>query len=357
MVRGLLTWVVFLGVVWWILEPDPHAWPAGMLAGLTQVDAKTVLAYSSVSQMGFMAIGVGLMARASEAGPVALLAVVAYAVHHGVAKGALFLSVGVADRMGGPGAPESGQGASPTRASRAIVLGGAALPALALGGAPLSMGAQSKGALKAAISELGPELYSLLDPLLLLAGAGTTVLMVRFLMVLAGRMAHEAETGEHSAARRSGWPVGILVPWAGLLAAGLAGPWWLPGLLPTTWVSMLPGASYAWLGSAAPVAVAAAIAMVVARRPTLLGKIRDVSVPPGDILLPLERWGSHVARWSRHGPGLRFRRRTPSVRTAAPRVGSWIAALARMDLRLAAGRYVAPMLLVLVLLALATLLL
>ena len=32
MVRGLLTWVVFLSAVWWILEPDPDAWPAGIVA-------------------------------------------------------------------------------------------------------------------------------------------------------------------------------------------------------------------------------------------------------------------------------------------------------------------------------------
>ena len=316
-----------------------------------------MLAYSSVSQMGFMAIGAGLLARSSQAAPAALLAVVAYGVHHGVSKGALFLSVGVADRLRGGPASDGRTGGPPARMARRMVLIGAALPALALSGAPFSMGAQSKGALKAAVSDLGPELYPVLDPLLLLAGAGTTVLMARFLWVLSGRMRHDGKAGEASSRRSSGWPLDIIVPWAVLITVGLAGPWWLPRLLPASWASMLPGPSYGWLGAAAPVAIAAVIASAVARRPTLLGKVGRVRLPPGDILLPLERWAGRVARLFRQSPSSSTRRRTQSLRGAGLRVGSWIAALARMDLRLAAGRFVAPMLLALLLLALATLLL
>jgi len=67
----------------------------GVVVGLTQDEPKTVLAYSSVSQMGFMLTGIGIGLSAPVAWPAALSAVLLYALHHGLAKGALFLGVGV----------------------------------------------------------------------------------------------------------------------------------------------------------------------------------------------------------------------------------------------------------------------
>jgi hydrogenase-4 component B len=84
----------------------------GVAAGLGQARLKTVLAYSSVSQMGYMAIGTGILLMDPALAPLALTAVALYALHHGVAKGALFLAVGVGDR-----APRTGAAARRWRRS------------------------------------------------------------------------------------------------------------------------------------------------------------------------------------------------------------------------------------------------
>ncbi len=65
-----------------------------VLMGITQANPKTVLAYSTVSQMGLVAavLGAGLGLGSADAALVAAF----YAVHHVLVKGALFLAVGVA---------------------------------------------------------------------------------------------------------------------------------------------------------------------------------------------------------------------------------------------------------------------
>ena len=67
----------------------------GVVVGLTQRDPKTLLAYSSVSQMGILTMAVGLGLTAPDSYPAILTAITVYALHHGLSKGALFLGVGV----------------------------------------------------------------------------------------------------------------------------------------------------------------------------------------------------------------------------------------------------------------------
>ena len=66
----------------------------GVAIGITQSNPKTVLAYSSVSQMGVIAavLGMGLAAGDNDVA----LSTGFYAAHHTLVKGALFLAVGVA---------------------------------------------------------------------------------------------------------------------------------------------------------------------------------------------------------------------------------------------------------------------
>ena len=66
----------------------------GVAIGITQSNPKTVLAYSSVSQMGLIAavIGMGLAAGDSSTASAAGF----IAAHHVLVKGALFLAIGVA---------------------------------------------------------------------------------------------------------------------------------------------------------------------------------------------------------------------------------------------------------------------
>jgi formate hydrogenlyase subunit 3/multisubunit Na+/H+ antiporter MnhD subunit len=144
----------------------------GVLIGMVQIQAKTVLAYSSISQMGFPLIGLGLGLAQPAAWPLLAGVVIFYALHHGLAKGALFLGVGMNT------APAAGL--FRRLAFTTLLL----LPALSLSGAPLTSGALAKGALKSFIGG-APEIWATLLPWLLsVAAIGTTIIMARFFYVL-----------------------------------------------------------------------------------------------------------------------------------------------------------------------------
>jgi len=178
---GLLGWLRFLPIG---LSAMPR-WGtlciiAGLLAayyavavGLTQRNPKTILAYSSISQMGLMTVGIGLAIGWPQTVPMVLPAIGIYAVHHGFAKGALFLGVGVL---------AAGEG---SRRAHRLAVGGLILASLALAGAPFTSGAVAKIALKSPLSDFqGSWVYSL-NLLLPLAAIGTTLLVARFLFVIA----------------------------------------------------------------------------------------------------------------------------------------------------------------------------
>ena len=70
----------------------------GVAVGITQHNPKTVLAYSSVSQMGLIAAVLGMGLAAGD--KASALAAAFYAAHHVLVKGALFLAVGVVAATG-----------------------------------------------------------------------------------------------------------------------------------------------------------------------------------------------------------------------------------------------------------------
>ncbi len=167
------------------------------LVGLFQERSKTVLAYSSISQMGLMTALVGIALSAPEEWPLLLITILLFSLHHGLAKGALFLGVGVA----GKGARWSGW-----------VL---VLPALALVGAPLSSGAMAKLLLKD-IAPLAPGVWDgWLVTLLSLSSGATALLLARFLYLVWPR-------GERTPVSLWLW-----LPWIGLVGLSLTLPWWL----------------------------------------------------------------------------------------------------------------------------------
>jgi hydrogenase-4 component B len=250
----------------------------GVAVGVAQDDAKTVLAYSSVSQMGYMAVGVGLLVRAPEWAPAALFAVILYAMHHGVAKAALFLAVGVADR--------AGRTASGVRSG--LVLAVCALPALALAGAPLTSGARAKGALKAALESLGGAWYPTLDPLLLLAAGGTALLMARFLVTLRLRRVGAEDGTAEGAGAENTLPMGLLGPWGALVVLSVVGPVWLTLAYPAPPGVALPGVREGMAEALAPVAFGGLLAWTAWRHPALLGGAAAIRIPAGDLLLPIE---------------------------------------------------------------------
>jgi formate hydrogenlyase subunit 3/multisubunit Na+/H+ antiporter MnhD subunit len=245
----------------------------GAAIGVMQSNPKTVLAYSSISQMGLIMVAVGTALAAPELAPPAILATLLYALHHALAKGALFLGVGVVDYAGD---------ARRRRVALALLL----LPALALAGAPLTSGIVAKTALKEASYGL-PDAWQ--DPLVVLmplAAVGTTALMARFLWVLAARPA----AGE---ARPGLWP-----PWLALLGIG-AIALWLPTLVPAP-VRGLALAPTALLDALWPIALGlglAAGALWWMRRGRPVPRVRE-----GDLLWPAEAvglalWGGVLRVW------------------------------------------------------------
>ncbi|MFU8773457.1 MAG: complex I subunit 5 family protein, partial [Anaerolineales bacterium] len=143
----------------------------GALVGISQPNPKTVLAYSSISQMGLITIGIGIGLIEPGLWSLTLPAILLYALHHGLAKGALFLGVGIAN-------------AQLSRIARSWSTAVMVLPALALAGAPFTSGILAKSALKAAIPSTLFPWSEWLDVLLPLAAVGTTLLMVRFIYLI-----------------------------------------------------------------------------------------------------------------------------------------------------------------------------
>lgn len=249
---GVLGWLRFLPLgaePWPVLGATAVA--LGLAAafvavavGLTQRAPKTMLAYSSVSQMGFVTVGVGAALLHPPAWSTLAAAVTLYALHHGLAKGALFLGVAAL--------PDGG-------AARRWALAAQALPALALAGAPWTSGALAKDALKAALSVLPAPWPGWLAWLLPAAAIGTTLLMARLLLVMAAERGHATR--------------GLAPPWLAAVVASVGLAWLM--------TSRLPPAPL--LATLAPVAIGAALAAAAARwRP--LATNGPPGIPPGDLL-------------------------------------------------------------------------
>jgi formate hydrogenlyase subunit 3/multisubunit Na+/H+ antiporter MnhD subunit len=211
---GLLGWIRFLPL-------GEFAWPAagealivlgltgslgGAVLGVTQRHPKAILAYSSISQMGLIIILMGLGLSQTSLAPLALAAALVYAVHHGLAKGVLFLGVGLATS-----APGGAWG-------RRVLLAGCACAGLALAGAPWTSGMLAKIMLKNAAGLAPGDWAASLNWMLSLAAVGTTLLMARFLVRL---RAVALEDGHH----RHEAGAMIWMPWLVLLAASLGVVW------------------------------------------------------------------------------------------------------------------------------------
>lgn len=167
--------------------------------GITQQNPKTVLAYSTVSQMGGVAAVLGMGLVAGDAGATATAAFAA--AQHILVKGACFFAVGVA-------------AVASTR--RWLVTLPATLLALGLAGFPGSGGSIAKLAAKAVMGD------GAIASLSTLSAAGTTVLMLHFVL----RLHATRPDGARAAA-----PAGLVAVWLATALAGLVVPWLLAGTL------------------------------------------------------------------------------------------------------------------------------
>ena len=176
-----LTWIGFISAFY------------GVAIGVTQRNPKTMLAYSSISQMGVIAAALGMALASAEQG--AATDVAFYAANHVLVKAALFLNVGAVAALDGR--------------ARTLTLIVAALLGLSLAGLPLTGGALAKVAVKDLFGGGAVGLASQLS------AAATTALMLLFVMRLA----------RSPAAERVGAPRPPLWPWAALAPAALLMPW------------------------------------------------------------------------------------------------------------------------------------
>jgi multicomponent Na+:H+ antiporter subunit A len=168
----------------------------GVAIGITQTNPKTVLAYSSISQMGVIAAVLGMGLAAGDNGTA--LDAAFYAAHHVLAKGALFMAIGVVAAT------------SAHRRRWTLVL--AAVLALSLGGFPLTGGALAKLAVKV---PLGNGVAGMLATV---SAASTTLLMLHFLQCLARTSSQDPEAAA---------PTGFALPWQSMALASVLVPWLL----------------------------------------------------------------------------------------------------------------------------------
>jgi formate hydrogenlyase subunit 3/multisubunit Na+/H+ antiporter MnhD subunit len=223
----------------------------GVAVGITQANPKTVLAYSSVSQMGVIAAVLGMGLAAGDQG--VALDTAFYAATHVLAKGALFLAVGVV-------AVTAARRLRPT-----LVL--AAVLALGLGGLPLTGGALAKLAVKA---PLGDGVVGLLANL---SAVGTALLMLHFLQCLARTAPQEQQASA---------PAGLALPWQAMALASIVVPWLL---FPFAGGDVADALTLAALFDAFwPVLIGAALALALRR-----WENRLPHVPAGDIVGAAER--------------------------------------------------------------------
>ncbi len=165
----------------------------GVAIGFTQRHPKRALAYSTVSQMGFIAavFGAGIMAGHTDAFSLTAF----YAMNHMLLKGAMFLAVGLA--------LASGVRRRSLGTIIAIVLG------LSLAGLPFTGGALAKYAAKLVLPG------GIIEFLIAVSAAGTTLLMARYAWLVAQ-------------SDKSGTPQsGLLVPTLALTVLALVVPYML----------------------------------------------------------------------------------------------------------------------------------
>lgn len=262
---GLLGWLRFLPLgasalpEWGALFMGAGLFAAfgGVGVGLTQRNPKTVLAYSSISQMGLMTTGVGLALALPERASQVLAAVAVYACHHGLTKGALFLGVGMADAV-------------PRHSRRhAWVLAGMGWSALTLAGLPPTGGFLAKGLLKDMAGLLPGPWYDVLNVLLPLTAWGTMLLMFHFLSLVMRR----SGSGEVGAGR---W-----LSWHAILACVAVAVWMLPES--TAWRAHALDTAR-WWSALRPAGLACLTALLFKGLQRASGRSLTVFIPPGDIL-------------------------------------------------------------------------
>lgn len=237
---------------------------AASLVGVFHNDPKVILAYSTISQIGFIGAVVAAGILRPEIAAATTTAALLYAAHHCLAKGALFLGVPVIQKFG-------------RGATGIVVLLGMVWAGLAIAGAPWTTGAFAKyvskeGAADLAVFGVG------LDKILPFVAVGSVLLLLRFAWVM---WQGERSRGTVLDGELIGWLLvclaGLTVPWGvGTAWLGLDTPTWN---LSTVWDMVWPILLGLLLGS--PVWYLAARS----RLPRWTPRADGSALPPGDLVV------------------------------------------------------------------------
>jgi formate hydrogenlyase subunit 3/multisubunit Na+/H+ antiporter MnhD subunit len=164
-----------------------------VVVGLFQTNPRSVLAYSSVSQLGQMAALLGAGLATGSAGAVLLVGF--YALYHVLTKGGLFLAINALAQAG------------PQRARQLVILT-SGLAALGFAGLPLTGGALAKLSVKPLIGDGAASL------IFAAAAIGSTLLMLHFIRLIRA-IAPSADDG--AARGHRAWLfiflLAMLLPW------------------------------------------------------------------------------------------------------------------------------------------------
>lgn len=243
----------------------------GAALGVCQRVPKAVLAYSSVSQMGLMTTMVGVGLAAPKAWSTIAAAITLYAMHHGLAKGALFLSAGTGKHAGGW--------------PRSLFWSLVWLPGLSLTGLVLTSGAAAKGSFKQALhlADVSLAIGPWLETFLSVGAVATTLLVMRYLWCLRPTWGREE------------YNPGLVWSWLLATLCSLLLFFWLPRprALPVS-VDSLELFTDLALGLAHPVSFLwpPVLGILLAGLALATG-MRAPTIPPGDLVVPLERlWGA-----------------------------------------------------------------
>jgi len=171
----------------------------GTIGGLLQRQPRLLLGYSSIGKMGVLTTGMGAALAWPAAAPAITAALVLYAAHHALVKGALFLGLGLVERGG----------------LRPWLLTGLGLLALVLAGAPLTSGALAKSVLKTSL----PAEAHVLVLLLTVSAFASTLLMARFLFLVWRQRSGDTRQ----------LPAEAIVAWLAILAVIIAFPFAVAG--------------------------------------------------------------------------------------------------------------------------------
>ena len=182
----------------------------GVLMGLARSEIKQVLAYSSVSQIGYLLFLVALSWQLPAQRDVIAVALAVYAFHHALIKGALFMAAPLLKQY------------QPDPRLRYAMWAMLIVAALSIAGLPLTSGAAAKVGLKSLLGS--PELAGW--RYLVLAGAVSTSLIVGRVLWLAHRLVRKTQQEHTAAVSQNPLALGV---WLALGSSAIIVPWlWQP---------------------------------------------------------------------------------------------------------------------------------